>query len=644
MRDAFEIALVDDAGRPLTFTIQGNSGPVPASATAAPVLPPSPDALFNYTDGHAPFLAPGAALSAGNSRNLALAVDLSQLPPGFPARLILRLVNNDADHSTAVRLTDVRLSALEPGLNFAGSPHTALPLAVGSESTTPENDGCPPLLNFTAASPPTGPKLVSGAGAGPDLAILNPRDRTTMPVASALLTGQVMVHGPDGGPASAGGATLVTVNGRPVEALDAGGAFFALISVREGQNRFEVVAADDRGQHTTNTISVTGTVCPERFASLGWVTTRLEAQPGHTSFADWTQTLYAELALRNTGTEALRAPLYVSVTHISDPTVRLLAPDGLGADGVPFYEFAATLPGGSLPSGAQSAARALAFYNPNQSQFTYDLTILAQVNQPPRFTTVPPCEAIAGHRYNYASEAQDPDGGPLLYSLLEAPSGMTVNPANGQVTWNVTNGIGTYPVRLRATNGHGRTAEQPYQVSVIVAPPNRPPVFVSTPVNLVHLGSRYDYEAGARDPDGDPLAYALVAAPASMSIDAANGKLQWTPWAGDLGTHVVTLTVSDGRGGEDRQTYALCVQPAEGNRPPLIVDDPITDYLLAEAPVITNAVTLAMTVRDFRDDHPDFEQCLSLFVTRGLVQPVLGPDRTPVYARTGPASWIRLRD
>ena len=116
MRDAFEVALVDGAGRPLTYTIQGGAGVPPASGQTPPVLPPSPDALFNSSDGLAPFMAPGAALKSeiSNPNSQTLCVNVSHLAPGSTAHLILRLVNNDRDRATTVRITDVRFQPLDP--------------------------------------------------------------------------------------------------------------------------------------------------------------------------------------------------------------------------------------------------------------------------------------------------------------------------------------------------------------------------------------------------------------------------------------------------------------------------------------------------------------------------------------------------
>jgi fibro-slime domain-containing protein len=44
------------------------------------------------------------------------------------------------------------------------------------------------------------------------------------------------------------------------------------------------------------------------------------------------------------------------------------------------------------------------------------------------------------------------------------------------------------------------------------------------------------------------------------------------------------------------------------------------------------------TIRDFRDDHPDFESFSGSRETTGLVRDTLGPDDLPVHAASGPTS------
>ncbi len=275
----------------------------------------------------------------------------------------------------------------------------------------------------------------------------------------------------------------VTVNGSLVEALDQGGNFFFRIQIQPGRSVFEVVATDAFDQSTTNTIEVFGTTCIENFASLGEVSTALAPEYGRTSFNDSTEVLYSELSLRNSGLEAVGTPLYVGVTRISGAGVELLAPDGVTADGVPFYDFSAAVSGNSLPPGAATAARTLAFSNPNRTQFSYELVILGRRNQPPTITSLPTVTAMANRAYSYDADATDPDSDPLTYTLVTGPSGLAIAPSNGVLTWSPSDSdLGTHDITLRVEDGRGGPTEQRYLLSVSAPPANRPPYFTSTPV------------------------------------------------------------------------------------------------------------------------------------------------------------------
>ena len=56
-------------------------------------------------------------------------------------------------------------------------------------------------------------------------------------------------------------------------------------------------------------------------------------------------------------------------------------------------------------------------------------------NSPPRIVSLPPTQASFEQGFTYTVRAADPDGGPLTYALLQAPSGMAIDPASGTITW-----------------------------------------------------------------------------------------------------------------------------------------------------------------------------------------------------------------
>jgi RHS repeat-associated protein len=289
------------------------------------------------------------------------------------------------------------------------------------------------------------------------------------------------------------------------------------------------------------------------FTRLSDVTPSVQTVYGRTSLDEQTKVFYAELSAKNAGQYPVDAPLVAVIEHLSDPTVRVRGADGLTPDGQPYYDFSGLVSGGKLAAGAGTGSRALSFYDPNGAPFTYDVAFLGQLNRAPVFTTTPNTEALVGHPYAYSAAASDPDGDALTFSLQSGPAGMSVDPATGKVTWGPQAGdLGNQAVDLRVADGRGGVADQRYTVSAIVAPPNRPPVFTSSPVVNANVGTPYSYQATATDPDGtkpsDPtgetLTFSVVSGPPGLTIDPASGLVRWTPSASPLGA--TTLYVTSG--------------------------------------------------------------------------------------------------
>ena len=106
---------------------------------------------------------------------------------------------------------------------------------------------------------------------------------------------------------------------------------------------------------------------------------------------------------------------------------------------------------------------------------------------------------------------------------------------------------------------------------------DHPPAFTSAPTVSVPAGKAYAYAATAGDRDGDALAYSLADGPAGMTIDPASGAVSWATTAADAGNHDVTLGVSDGRGGTDRQHFVVTVTSVASNGPPVWTSSPVVD-------------------------------------------------------------------
>jgi RHS repeat-associated protein len=197
-------------------------------------------------------------------------------------------------------------------------------------------------------------------------------------------------------------------------------------------------------------------------------------------------------------------------------------------------------------------------------------------NQPPSLSGTPPSPAVVGQLWTYQPEASDPNGDTLSFSLIASPVGMLIDSASGRVDWTPSAGqIGTHAVGIRVDDGRGGWATQRFDLPVVAAGGNTPPVIISTPPEAIDLGDSLHYPLIANDADGDRLSYRLDTAPDGMAIDAASGLITWTPRPEQLGTHPVEAVVDDGRGGIARQAFDLLVREYTGpNRAPTIVRMP----------------------------------------------------------------------
>jgi hypothetical protein len=74
-------------------------------------------------------------------------------------------------------------------------------------------------------------------------------------------------------------------------------------------------------------------------------------------------------------------------------------------------------------------------------------------------------------------------------------------------------------------------------------------------------GKIYTYHVKATDPDGDTLTYSLKTAPSGMTIDTSTGQLKWNVPPEFKGKTPITISVTDGHGGESLQSFTLEIRP-----------------------------------------------------------------------------------
>ena len=95
---------------------------------------------------------------------------------------------------------------------------------------------------------------------------------------------------------------------------------------------------------------------------------------------------------------------------------------------------------------------------------------IALGNNAPKITSHPPSKFEKG-LFVYGVQAIDDDKDSLKYLLDAAPSGMTIDPATGMISWQVAPDVsGTHRVRIVVQDGHGGFTFQDFDLSLASSP------------------------------------------------------------------------------------------------------------------------------------------------------------------------------
>jgi len=189
---------------------------------------------------------------------------------------------------------------------------------------------------------------------------------------------------------------------------------------------------------------------------------------------------------------------------------------------------------------------------PAASAITYVDVVVLEVNSPPILDpignqTIP--EVVS---FTFTVHASDPDlpPQPLTFHLAAgAPSGCTINPTNGLLSWTPTEAQGpstnTVTVIVSDNGSPAQTAAETFMI--IVSEINVAPVLAPIADRSVHEGETVTFTASATDDDlpAQALAFSLdPGAPANASIDSISGLFTWVAGP-NPGTNSLTIRVTD---------------------------------------------------------------------------------------------------
>lgn len=612
IKDAFEVAFLDAQGRPLLFPINEDR-----------------DAFFNITEGLAPALGPAVRMIDSTT----FAADLSDVAPGTVGTLVFRLVNNDDDTGTSVRITDARIETIA---SFVGPMPAQSAGPVDDSTTNPLQAAAALAANQSQAAFSSQPA--------------DPPAQDAAPLTQAVDAGESVLD-------ADGQITFSTTE-------DFQSGTFFNVNATDLADQLRLNSAGQLEQFGTWT-----TIIDAQRPAAQWVTAeaivdtpeatsvRLRARAADTEAAleslAWQSIAFGE-PLTNVQGRFLEVQLVLESTDpavtptVSELIVQAAAPPivtiGQPADGI-------EVPVGSIVLSGFAGASLPGL--PDQRQFPNRISYVTINGRPvdvldPAGNFFSRIDVLPG-RNDFAISAVDIYGQSSTVSLSvngvqSAPgeidfrrfTDMTANFSGVYFRTSFNEDTDTLFVDLATQNDGRFIANTPLLVavdhlsdpSVAVLDPdgitpeglpfydftdlvpggrlapgelsqaptiafrnpgrdrftydlifygklNAAPVIASLPNVEAFAGRTYRYDVDATDPDNDPLTYTLLIAPDGMQIDAQTGEITWTPEAAERGIHEVTIHVADGRGGEATQHFSLAVLDPPPNRPPIITSTPV---------------------------------------------------------------------
>lgn len=187
-------------------------------------------------------------------------------------------------------------------------------------------------------------------------------------------------------------------------------------------------------------------------------------------------------------------------------------------------------------------------------------------NQAPQITSTAPTEAVVDEPFEYRVTAEGL--APIAYMLSTGPDGMAIDSESGLVTWTPSE-EGSVAVTVTAMNLAGSDS-QSFDLDVVVS---AGPVFTTTPPAEASVGAEYAYDPAVVA--NGSVTWSAPTAPEGMTIDETSGAVRWTPNAGQVGSHDVTIRATEDDGGASAdQSFTVTVD--EGGGPAVITSAPPT--------------------------------------------------------------------
>ena len=207
--------------------------------------------------------------------------------------------------------------------------------------------------------------------------------------------------------------------------------------------------------------------------------------------------------------------------------------------------------------------------------FDMNMTLLVATDAPPIITAPEALEIAEAATLSVTIGVADPDGDVVSVSAAGLPQGAAFDPDTLGMLWTPTyDQAGATTVTFTAT-AEGASATHDLLITVLDVP--RAPLLVPIDDQLLRVGEQLRLTLEATDPDGDPLTFMVGGLP-GVIFDRDTRTLTWNPGRAEVGTHTLSVEVSDGLlGDSDRATITVNPEGEDPEPAPMPEPEPEVD-------------------------------------------------------------------
>jgi hypothetical protein len=240
-------------------------------------------------------------------------------------------------------------------------------------------------------------------------------------------------------------------------------------------------------------------------------------------------------------------------------------------------------------------------------------------NQPPVISGTPSGQVAVGASYAFVPVASDPEGAPLVFSIVNKPPWASFQSSSGRLGGTPTaaaEGVHV-DIVIRVTDGNSTAELAPFAIEVVPAG-NSAPTIAGAPPTAAREGQAYDFRPVATDADGDTLSFTIANRPSWATFDAWTGRLSGTPGAGSVGIYRdVTIRVSDATAAATLPVFSISVEQASLGSATLSWSAPTTRV---DGSPLTNLAGYRIRYGTVAGSFPNQLQIPNPGITSGVVQ------------------------